>query len=163
MDVGAAVGVRVADCVPVLLADPSSGVVAAVHAGWRGLVAGVLESAIELARAHGAELSLAAIGPCIDVCCFEVGADVAESIGNATTSDVITRRTGDKAFVDLRRAARAKLGAAGFTNAHIDDVFGCTMHDATRFFSHRREGAAAGRHLAVIACRASSADVVAHT
>ncbi len=153
IDAGAAASVRVADCVPILLADPSSGVVAAVHAGWKGLVAGVVERAVELARAHGAELSLAAIGPCIEACCFEVGAEIAESIANASSAEVITRQAGDKAFVDLRRAARHKLRAAGLTDAHIDEVAGCTKHDPTRFFSFRRDGSAAGRHLAVIACR----------
>lgn len=148
-----AVGVRVADCVPILLADPSSGIVAAVHAGWRGLVAGVIERAVELARDSGGALSLAAIGPCIEACCFEVGADVAESIARASTPAVIVRSTGDKAHVDLRRAARHKLEALGFTSRHIDDVTGCTRHDPERFFSHRRDGASAGRHLAVIACR----------
>lgn len=153
VDAGVSVGVRVADCVPILLADPESGAVAAVHAGWRGLVAGVIQSALALAHDHGAALSLAAVGPCIEGCCFEVGADVAESIARATTPDVITRRVGDKAFVDLRRAVRHVLRAAAFTDAHIDDVSGCTKHDAARFFSHRRDAAAAGRHLAVIACR----------
>jgi YfiH family protein len=153
VDAGVSVGVRVADCVPILLADPESGVVAAVHAGWRGLVAGVIEGALALAREQGAALSLAAVGPCIEACCFEVGGEVAESIARATTPEAIVRRAGDKAFVDLRRAVRHVLRAAAFTDAHIDDVSGCTKHDPTRFFSHRREGAAAGRHLAVIACR----------
>jgi polyphenol oxidase len=150
---GIAVGVRVADCVPILLADPKGGGVAAVHAGWRGLVAGVIENAVSLAREQGAELTLAAIGPCIEACCFEVGRDVGEQIAKASTPEAITRIDGDKAHVDLRRAARHKLVALGFMQANVEDVRGCTKHDAERFFSHRRDGEHAGRHLAVIACQ----------
>ncbi len=152
-DAHVAVGVRVADCVPVLLADPTSGVVAAVHAGWRGLVAGVIESTVACARKSGGNLELAAIGPCIESCCFEVGGDVAQSIASASSADVIVRRADDKAFVDLRLAVRQRLIAAGLADAHIEDVRGCTKHDHERFFSHRRDGDLAGRHLAVITCR----------
>lgn len=148
-----AVGVRVADCVPVLLADPDTGVVAAVHAGWRGIVGGVIEGARAMAKEQGATLSLAAVGPCIESCCFEVGADVANAIAQATSERVVVKRAGDKAMVDLRAAVRDKLVRAGLTDSHIDHVAGCTKCDASRFFSHRREGELAGRHLAVIAAR----------
>jgi len=139
---GTAVGVRVADCVPVLLAHPGSGTVAAVHAGWRGLVAGVVENAVDLSAMRG---GLAAIGPCIGACCFEVGQEVAERIG------FVDRTVGAKAYVDLRKAVRARLEGLGVE--HVEDVPGCTRCDASRFFSHRRDGESAGRHLAVIACR----------
>lgn len=153
MDRDDAVGVRVADCVPILLADPASGAVAAVHAGWRGIVAGVVASAFDAARARGASMTLAAIGPCIGPCCFEVGDDVAARIAGATSSDVVARRAEGKAWVDLRRAVRAQLRALGVTDAHADDVPGCTRCDAEHFFSHRRDGDAAGRHLAFIVAR----------
>ena len=148
---GAAVIVRVADCVPLLLADSRSGAVAAVHAGWRGLVAGVIPSAIEQGAAVGAHFDLAAIGPCIGVCCFEVDADVAERIAAASSRDVI--HPNDKPHVDLRAVARAQLLARGLQNAHIDDVPGCTRCDAELFFSHRRDGDASGRQVGVIAAR----------
>ncbi len=136
-----AVGVRVADCVPILLADSNSGAVAAVHAGWRGVVAGVIASAFRL---HA--FDLAAIGPCIGSCCFEIGEDVAEKLAPHVIQ-------GMKPRGDLRAAVRAQLRAAGLQNAQIDDVPGCTKCDAARFFSYRRDGEASGRHLAVIATR----------
>jgi YfiH family protein len=128
-----AVGVRVADCVPILLADSKTGAVAAVHAGWRGVVSGVIASAMKL---HA--FDLAAIGPCIGPCCFEIGDDV---IGKLAPH--VRDRHGD-----LRAAVRAQL-----PNIEVDDVGGCTKCDATRFFSHRRDGDLSGRHLAVIATR----------
>jgi hypothetical protein len=131
-----AVAVAVADCVPILLADSKSGAVAAVHAGWRGLVAGVIEAALD---AHA--FDLAAIGPCIGACCFEIGEDVAAKL----CPHVVGNRG------DLRAAARARLVAKYVQNANIDDVPGCTKCDASLFHSHRRDGATAGRQLAVIA------------
>ena len=128
-----AVAVRVADCVPVLLADPMTGRVAAVHAGWRGVVADVIGTAVRrlaVARSHGREAGssssrdaggfLAAIGPCIGPCCFEVGVDVGETIARATTTNSIARRdeARGKVFVDLRAAVRAQLRALGLA----DDV-----------------------------------------
>ena len=144
-----AVGVRVADCVPVLLADPESGAVAAVHAGWRGIVAGISESAIALASERGARFRVGAIGPCIGACCFEVGHDVAAKIAEATGADVVDRTTDAKAWVNLRRAVRATLVRAGVTE--VEDVGGCTKCSSEIYFSHRRDGELAGRHLAVIA------------
>jgi hypothetical protein len=155
-----AVGVRVADCVPVLVADPASGAVAAIHAGWRGVVGGVLGAGVgllaELRDAAAREPHalagrglVAAIGPCIGPCCFEVGRDVADKIG------FVAREQGDKAYVDLRAAVRAQLRALGLADASIDDVPGCTKHEPERFHSFRRDGANSGRMLAAIAPRSS--------
>ena len=148
-----AVGVRVADCVPVLVGDRASGAVAAIHAGWRGIVSGVLRAALAAMPATGGGGSrVAAIGPCIGPCCFEVGADVGAQIAGACADEgVVARHAGEKAYVDLRRAVRAELCAAGMADADVHDVPGCTRCDATRFFSYRRDGANAGRHLAAIA------------
>jgi YfiH family protein len=140
---GPAVGVRVADCVPVLVASRRTGGVAAIHAGWRGVVAGVVAEGVRLLS--GDEM-IAAIGPCIGPCCFEVGRDVAEHIGH------VVRVAGDKAFVDLRAAVRAQLAAAGVST--VEDVAGCTKHEPERFHSFRRDGANSGRMLAAIAPRA---------
>jgi purine-nucleoside/S-methyl-5'-thioadenosine phosphorylase / adenosine deaminase len=146
-----AVGVRVADCVPLLLADPKAGNVAAVHVGWRGLVAQVVPAAVE---ALAAAAPLAAIGPCIGPCCFEVGRDVAALIARACAGgERLVRDAGDKTFVDLRAAVRAQLRAIGVADANIEDVPGCTRHDAPRFHSYRRDGASSGRMLAAIATR----------
>jgi YfiH family protein len=148
---GAAVGVRVADCVPVLVADEESGGVAAIHAGWRGVAGGVVRAGVELlasgAHGNGGRTLVAAIGPCIGPCCFEVGSDVAERLG------FVVRREGGKAFVDLRAAVRAQLRALGVDDGRIEDVPGCTKHEP-RFHSFRRDGSESGRMLAAIASRA---------
>jgi len=140
------VGVRVADCVPVLVADPASGGVAAIHAGWRGVVGGVLRAGVELI---GGGPLVAAIGPCIGACCFEVGRDVGAQLG------FVVREVGDKAYVDLRAAVRAQLRSLGLADAAIEDIAGCTRHEGDRFHSFRRDGANSGRMLAAIAPRAA--------
>lgn len=159
---GHAVAIRVADCVPVLLADPRTGRVAAVHAGWRGVVAGVVGAAVRHLGASGGASNelLAAIGPCIGPCCFEVGADVGATIARATTPRAIARRdeARGKVFVDLRAAVRAQLGELGLSDVAIEDVpdrtsAGCTRCDAERFYSFRRDGDASGRLIAVIVAR----------
>ena len=154
---GATVGMRVADCVPILLGDHVRGHVAAVHAGWRGVVANVLGAAIDdLARLGTKPGDLAcAIGPCIGACCFEVGADVGAQIAEATAEAVIARRdeARGKAYVDLRLAVRTQLRARGIPNEMIEDVGGCTRDDAEAYHSYRRDGDASGRLLGVIAAR----------
>ena len=154
---GAVVGVRVADCVPILMGDPDSGAVAAIHAGWKGIVAEVVQSAfLQVAIASPravVDLSrfVAAIGACIGACCFEVGVDVAQQImAAAKDAPVIARQVDAKAFVDLRAAVRAQLLALGLDDANIEDVPGCTKCDAARFHSYRRDAAESGRSLAVI-------------
>jgi YfiH family protein len=150
-----AVGVRTADCVPVLVACVRSGDVAAIHAGWRGVVAGVVRAGVESLRASEAPRLAAAIGPCIGACCFEVGRDVATRIAEACgDAGVVDREAGEKAYVDLRRAVRAQLRALGVEDALIDDVPGCTRCDAASFHSYRRDGASSGRMLSAIATRA---------
>ncbi len=155
-----AVGVRVADCVPILVGCERSGAVAAIHAGWRGVEAGVIGVALEaLGRLAPAGPRVAAIGPCIGACCFEVTAAIAEAIaGAASEPRVVTARYGEgKAKVDLRLAARAQLRAAGLVDEAIDDVGGCSrcarVDGAPRYHSFRRDGAASGRMLAVISPR----------
>ncbi len=150
----AAVGVRVADCVPVLVGALDAPIATAIHAGWRGVVQGVIAAALADARAAGARRFVAAIGPCIGACCFEVGVDVAAQIASVSHGqEIVARRAGDKAYVDLRRAVRAQLAREGLADSDIEDVAGCTKCDAARFFSFRRDGANAGRHLGVIVAR----------
>jgi YfiH family protein len=128
--------VLTADCLPVALAG--SGSVAMVHAGWRGLAAGVLEQGVRALRELGADGELeAAIGPGAGVCCYEVGADVHRAFGGA-------HREG--AAIDLRAIACERLHAAGVARVH--DVRACTICDE-RFFSHRRDGERAGRQAGV--------------
>lgn len=145
-----AVGVRVADCVPVLAADLATGDVVAIHAGWRGVVAGVVRSGLE---GLNGRWIVAAIGPCIGRCCFEVGQDVASAIASACPGvDVVTGRAADRAMVDLRMAVRGQLRALGVDDGDIEDVPGCTKHEP-RFHSFRRDGANSGRMLAAIRAR----------
>jgi len=149
-DPGVAVGVRVADCTPVLAANIETGHVVAIHAGWRGVVAGVVRAGIAAIATPSA--IVAAIGPSIGVCCFEVGDDVAALIAHACgDSSVVVRGRGPKPYVDMRRAVRAQLEAAGVGS--VEDVAGCTKCGGDRFHSHRRDADRAGRHLMLIQAR----------
>ncbi|MBX5442689.1 MAG: laccase domain-containing protein [Solirubrobacteraceae bacterium] len=123
--------VLVADCLPVAIAAP--GRVAVLHAGWRGLAAGVLRRGVE---ALGDGPKAAAIGPGIGVCCFEVGDEVRE----AFAAHPAARRG---RHFDLKLIARRELEAAGV--AEIADCDLCTACDPERFFSHRRDGDETGR------------------
>ena len=149
---GAWVGIRTADCVPILLGSEDGVHVAAVHSGWRGTVGRIAEAAVQTLAKEGAGPGTlrAAIGPCIGVCCYEVGVDLAGRFADAFGAEVVQRH-GPRAHLDLRRAVRLTLQQAGIEPAHIEDVPGCTACDAERFFSHRRDRGGTGRHLAFIA------------
>jgi YfiH family protein len=151
---GDTVGVRVADCVPVLVGDTRSGHVAAIHAGWKGIVAEVVAHALAaLGAKDGGEL-VAAIGPCIGPCCFEVSREVADRIAAASTPDcVVSMHEPAKAMVDLRSAVAAQLLGLGVTEAHVEQVGGCTRCDRSTYYSFRRDGDDAGRLLGVITAR----------
>ncbi|MGE0791395.1 MAG: peptidoglycan editing factor PgeF [Sandaracinaceae bacterium] len=144
---GAAVAVRTADCVPILLADPRTGAVAAVHAGWRGVVADIASAAV---RAMESDELLAVIGPHIRLPSFEVSDEIADRIEAAAGERVIDR-SAPRPHADLAAAVRAQLRRAGV--AAIDDVGGDTFDEARRFFSHRRDQGRTGRHLSAIVAR----------
>ncbi len=127
--------VLAADCLPVALGAP--GAVAMVHAGWRGLAAGVLEEGVATLRGLSGGPVTAVLGPCAGPCCYEVGPEVHEALGSGL---------GGRANVDLRLIARARLHDAGVRT--VRSLGGCTICDE-RFFSHRREGARAGRQAGV--------------
>jgi YfiH family protein len=152
---GAVVGVYTADCVPILLAD-SEGRVAAAHAGWRGTVAGVASAAVEALVSIGAhrEHIRAALGPSICAHCFEVGEEVAAEFDKLAPSSVV-RVDGKKPHVDLWEANRLVLAAAGVQQ--IDAAPPCTMCEAERFFSFRRDGSGIGQHLSFVAAGAHAA------
>lgn len=146
---GGAVGVRTADCASILLGDPRSGAVAAVHAGWRGVVAGVLPAAVRaLAGARTGALR-AALGPCIGPCCFEVGSEVADALSAASGADVSRPGRGDRPHADLGASVLAQLTSLGVQG--VERVGGCTVCAPTGWHSFRRDGARSGRMLAVIA------------
>jgi YfiH family protein len=142
--------VRVADCVPVLLSTDDGRRVAAVHAGWRGVIAGVVPRALGLLGDPGAG-AVAAIGPCIGFQHFEVGPEVLEHFERSFNGQApLKRRDDGKGHVDLRAAVRMQLLAAGLTDARIDTTDRCTYRDADEFFSHRREHGITGRMAALI-------------
>lgn len=152
-----AYGVRTADCVPILLADEHSGAVMAVHAGWRGVVRGVVEAAVACLRAElGRELCLlAAVGPHISRAAFEVSEDVALELERVCPlSGAVEREAAKKPHVDLRFIVTQKLLALGLNEAAIDQVGGCTLLEPNRYFSFRRDGKRSGRHLSAIVPRA---------
>lgn len=151
-----ACAVRVADCAPVLIGDKASGAVAAVHAGWRGTVAGVVAAAVGRLRSAigGPGRLVAAIGPHISVENFEVSEEVAAELLQASPDPDVTDRTrGPRPHVDLRRILRAQLRGLGLSDDTIDDVGGCTVGEPGLYFSYRRDGKRSGRHLAAIVPR----------
>jgi YfiH family protein len=149
---GLAVGIVTADCVPGLLLARRHGVVAAVHAGWRGAAAGVLEAVLAHVRSEfGVEPSdvEAILGPSIGPCCYRVGPEVEAAFAartGASTSRAWTR-SGDRFLLDLRLAERLLLEATGVQSvALVGPCTACTSALA----SYRRDGAGAGRQLSFI-------------
>ena len=125
--------VKIADCMPVLFADDAGSVVAAAHAGWRGLAAGVLEATIDATRASAGTLS-AWLGPAIGPRVYEVGDEVRAAIGGPEAAFSATRP--GHWLLDLYAVARARLQAKGVARIYGGDF--CTYSDQ-RFFSYRRD------------------------
>lgn len=138
---------RFGDCTPVLLFDPVQRVVGMVHAGWRGVVVGVVEATVRTMVEHlncdPAEI-WAGIGPTIGPCCYEVGRDVAGKIAAScpTGADVV-RHVNGHVHADLPTAVEAQLRAAGIE--HVEDAGLCTSCRVDEFFSHRAEHGRTGR------------------
>jgi YfiH family protein len=149
---GRGVGVRTADCVPVLIAHRELPVAAAVHAGWRGLSGGVIPAAVEALSARFGpgvvDGLLAAAGPCARGCCYEVGAEVADALAPLPGAHAALRKGAapGKWMADLLPAALAQLRAAGIAEARCDAAGLCTICDA-RFHSYRRERSSSLRQL----------------
>lgn len=142
--------VKTADCVPILLGDPSTGAFAAVHAGWRGTSASVLLRAIEQMQGEygaRAEDLRAAIGPAANVCCYEVGREVIDLFKERfPESDYLFTPTRDgHARIDLQRANRDQLISAGLLANRVHIAPLCTMERTDLFFSYRREKSLHGR------------------
>lgn len=150
---GLACAVRTADCVPILMADRETRRVAAVHAGWRGVVQGVAPAAVQAFTARGSrpEHLLAALGPHISLAAFEVGSDVAEQLSAASVAvGAVTSLSGPRPHVDLARILVAQLAGLGVPAANVDVLPGCTFLQPERYFSYRRDGKASGRQLSAI-------------
>jgi len=147
--------VLTADCVPILFVVPEKKLVAAVHAGWRGTVAGIAEKMIrQLEEKYGvaADEIEAALGPSIGSCCYEVKNDVTEPLrekwGHLAGSGIELRD--GKSFVDLRRLNRAILEHAGVPAQQVFQVGPCTSCAKEDFFSYRRERKETGRQISFI-------------
>ena len=146
--------VRVADCVPVLLATDDGSRVAAVHAGWRGVIAGVVPAAVSRLRSREPTDNLAAIGPSISFDAFEVGPEVIEQFRRQFGAEApIKVRDDGKGHVDLRAAIAIQLRGLGITSDRIDVTDRCTSRDRDEFFSHRRDHDVTGRMAALISPR----------
>ena len=148
-------GIKTADCVPILLVAPQQKVVGALHAGWRGTEKAIGSRAIEICAAQWgispAQIWVA-LGPSIGSCCYQVGREVGEPLfqlwgdGQSTT----WQRQGEKGYLDLRAINRIQLIQAGVPDAQIQSVGPCTFCHPNEFTSYRREGPHAGRQLSVI-------------
>ncbi len=176
---GLLLSIQTADCVPILLVDPKKRAIAAIHAGWRGTLARIAAKTIGKMQMHfgtnPADL-LAAIGPSIGPCCYEVGTEVATQF-LSQFSDAPTYfdefRTGDEpnpiqwlnmmppghqpppkgVLLDLRKANRSQLLAAGLRPQNIHTIDLCTACQPDLLFSYRKQGPASGRLMSVIALR----------
>lgn len=145
-----------ADCLTVLLCDPVRRVIAAVHAGWRGTTLGIVERAVEKMVDHYGckpEDILAALGPCIDKCCFETGEDVPNAMTAALGAWVLpylTIKEDGKFLVDLKGINRARLERAGVLPEHIDCSDSCTLCQHEEYWSHRYTKGERGSQVALI-------------
>jgi purine-nucleoside/S-methyl-5'-thioadenosine phosphorylase / adenosine deaminase len=148
---GVLLSVQTADCVPILLADSETRAIAAVHAGWRGTSARIVETTVaELGRRHSVDPTkiVAAIGPHIGVCCYEVGEEVVEAMDDPA---VIERRTEwPKPHLNLAEANRRQLLKAGIPETQVEISSLCTRCREDLFFSYRRDGARTGHMLSII-------------
>lgn len=149
--------IRIADCVPILIASHDGAVVAAVHAGWRGVIGGAVPNTIRELRRFTTKPLLAAIGPCISATSFEVGPEVIAQFEEhfPDMPGLTQRNEGGKGHINLRLAVQTQLQRGGIGADQIDSMVGCTYRDAEEFFSHRRDKGLTGRLAALIAPKPS--------
>ena len=151
---GTALLLRFADCLPLLLCDLQHSAIGLVHAGWRGVVAGVVPRAVTALQqnfgCHPSDL-WAGLGPCIRVCCYEVGSELAEPVRQAfgVCDDLLLEQAGGKWRFDLPAAVRRQLLAAGVQR--IEDSGLCTSCRTDEFYSHRAENGQTGRFAVLLA------------
>jgi len=146
------IGVRTADCVPILLLDVKTRAVGAIHAGWRGTAAEISANALrKMAEDFDSEAGniYAVLGPCIRVCCYEVDAEVAMQLARFGAADAESARGKQK--VDLAAANRFQLQAAGVSPERIFDCELCTRCLSEQFYSYRRQPGDPGRMISSIA------------
>jgi polyphenol oxidase len=163
-DPDVAIGVRVADCTPILMVDPVRNTAAAVHAGWRGTVANAAAAAVRaLAETFDSkpEDIVAAIGPCLGRCCGEMGPEVVEAFRSAGHSAADVDRwfaTGptSRPYLDLEAANRDQLLSAGVQAGRIFASGICTKTNAAHLHSYRADGSRAGRLVGAVRVPANS-------
>jgi hypothetical protein len=151
-----ALGIWTADCLPILMVDRSKRIIAAVHAGWRGIWRGVIERTVnEMMKTFGCSPAdiLAGLGPGIGPCCYEVGTDVVSLFQNShdTPDQLIQEREG-RTYLDLKRAAQLELSKTGIPPDNIETIPLCTACREDLFFSFRRDKKP-GRQLSFIMLR----------
>lgn len=156
---GLALVVFTADCTPILLHDPVTGAVGAVHAGWRGTVSAIAGKTVEtMAREYGSrpEDIRAAIGPNIGFCHFETDADVPQALLSAfgTEMEAYIEKKGEKYHADLKQINAWVLRRAGVSHIEISDA--CTVCQCSRYWSHRVTHGERGSQGAIIVCREGS-------
>ncbi len=150
---GDAVGVKTADCVPILLVDPRGRRVAAVHSGWKGTWSEIAARTVEALVVAGSRPSdlRVAIGPSIGPCCYGVSEARAVLFATRFPKEVCVRGAAGPSL-DLALAVQATLVRSGVPAVQIDNLRLCTSCDQ-RFFSHRRDRGLTGRHLSFVTCR----------
>jgi YfiH family protein len=144
-------GIETADCLPLLLVDPARHAVAAAHAGWRGTAAQVAVRAVESLAARGSRPQdlLAALGPAIGPCCYEVGEELRDAFGEDAEQVFVSGRNG-RPHLDLRAANVRQLRRAGVRDTAILHVDECTHCQAELYHSYRRDGKGAGRMISYV-------------
>ena len=150
---GTALAIKIADCLPVSMIDPKHGVLVNVHAGWRGVAQRIVDAALDETIANGgleASATHAYLGPSIRACCFEVGDEVVAELQRVYGDiDAFVDRSRAKAHVDLAGIVKRTLHGRGV--AHVYDSELCTRCEGSIFHSYRRDPAAGGRNLAIVA------------
>ena len=148
---GIILGIETADCLPVLLVDPRRRAVAAAHAGWRGTAAGIAGVAVRALVAGGSRPSelVAALGPGIGPCCYEVGPELVGEFGDGGAA-FFRAGKGDRLMLDVRAANVHQLREAGVPEGQIHSVADCTRCDADNYHSYRREGVGGGRMISFV-------------
>jgi len=153
-EAGLLLSIETADCLPVLVVDPLERRVAAVHAGWRGTTAGVAQKAVQALAAQGSrpENLLAALGPSIGVCCYEVGEELRAAFGPEGQA-FFTPGPRGRPHLNVRAANLAQLVESGLRHEHIDAIDECTYCRPDLYHSYRRDGPGAGRTLSYVGFR----------
>ncbi len=147
-----ALGIKVADCLPVTVIDPSRQTIANIHSGWRGAAQRITDRVLDSIAIDPAA-ALAWLGPAIRVCCFEVGEEVVEQFRAAfeDAESFVDRTRGAKPHLDLPALTASVLRKRGFAAANVIDTGLCTRCEGSIFHSYRRDHGSGGRNLAIVA------------